>query len=564
MVNKAMFESAPRGERAKVTVDRNEAGGLAYKLSPKQALARLMVTGCLSDVFYADAESQLDNFQKLALDVEPEFLGKCAVYAREKGRMKDAPAFACAVLSNRGEAGNKVLDLVFARVIGNAKMLRNYFTMIRSGKLGRKSLGAANRRRMRAWFAARSPDALFRQSPGDPSMRDLLRVIRPASREDKQRSALYDYFLGKKDAAKNESLPQLVKDFESWKNPNDPRVVGTPDLPLMMLTGTELPKTAKKALWNDLAKSMSWWALRMNLATLARNGCFEDAALTEMVAARLENREEILKSGTFPYQILAAYKAAMTGAQRLPNPVLMGLHKALDIATENMVMLAAKRVVVAVDVSGSMSSALTGHRKGSTTNMICREVAALVAMCTLRRAADCRVVCFGQQIGEARLDPAVPALKLAEEMGCMNLGGTDCSLPFRWLNENKVDADLVLLVSDDQSWIDDRALPSSYASNCVPGSPVLAQQGWNEYRSKHPDARLVCLNLQPYTTTQLVPSKNTLCVGGWSDSVFEVINRFVGGDFKADAFVEEIERVELRAALIQNEKTEDADGTTYH
>ena len=561
MVNKALFGSAPRGERAKPTEDRNEAGGLAYRLDAKQALSRLMVTGCLSDVFYADAEDQLDSFKKLAAEVDCDFLGKVAVYAREQGRMKDAPALACALLSNRGADGNRVLDLVFSRVVGNAKMLRNYVTMIRSGKFGRKSLGAANRRRLRAWFAARSPEALFKQSAGDPSMRDLLRLIRPASREDKQRSALYDYFLGKPAAEKSENLPQLVKDFEAWKDPNNPRIVDTPDLPLMMLTGVALPKAAKKALWTSLARTMSWWALRMNLATLARNECFEDAEITKLVAARLGNREEVLKSGNYPYQILAAYKAAMSGTHRLPNPVLLGLHAALDLSTENMVTLAAKRVVVAVDVSGSMNSPITGKRKGSTTNMNCREVAALVAMCAVRRSADCRVVAFGQNLAEIRIDPAVPALTMAEKLGELNLGGTDCSLPFVWLNQEKVDADLVILVSDDQSWIDDRAMPGTHGFQqaCIPGSPVKAQEGWNEYRSKHQDAKLVCLNLQPYETSQLVPSKNTLCIGGWSDSVFDAVNRFVTGDFKADAFVEEIERVDLKACVRQTEnKTEDA------
>jgi 60 kDa SS-A/Ro ribonucleoprotein len=33
----------------------NEAGGIAYKLSPKAALAQYAATGCFNHTFYADA-----------------------------------------------------------------------------------------------------------------------------------------------------------------------------------------------------------------------------------------------------------------------------------------------------------------------------------------------------------------------------------------------------------------------------------------------------------------------------------------------------------------------------
>ena len=546
-MDKNLFKSAPKGERAPPSTVVNEAGGVAYTLSSKQALARLAVTGCLSDVFYADPEQQLDAFERLGKEVDPVFLGQCALYSRKVGRMKDAPALLCAMLANSGAAGNIVLDRVFERVINNAKLFRNFFRIMRSGKLGRKSITGANRRRMQEWFSDRKPEQLFRESPGDPSMRDLLRTIHPKSNRgypDPERSALYDYFLGKKDAENNEQLPEIVRQFETWKK--SPDTTPTPDLPLQLLTGAAMSKAQTRFLWTQLSKTMSWWALRMNLATLARSGCFEDPGVMNAVAVRIADREEVRASKTFPYQILAAYKAAMTGAERLPNSVVLALHAALEHATHNMEELGAKRVVVAVDVSGSMESPVTGRRKGSTTSMVCSEVAALVAMCTVRRAADVRVVAFGQTLEEVRIDPAIPALKLAEDLGKKDLGGTDCSLPFVWLNQNKVDADLVILISDDQSWIDDRGISSTAlgyvnAKKNVAGSPAKAQLEWNAYRAKRQDAKLVCLNLQPYETSQLVPAPHTLCIGGWSDSVFRVINRFLRGSFKTDAFVEEIE-----------------------
>ncbi len=51
MANKNLFASAtsviPRADT------RNEAGGLAYRLAPKHALAQLAATGCFNGVYYA-------------------------------------------------------------------------------------------------------------------------------------------------------------------------------------------------------------------------------------------------------------------------------------------------------------------------------------------------------------------------------------------------------------------------------------------------------------------------------------------------------------------------------
>jgi 60 kDa SS-A/Ro ribonucleoprotein len=42
---------------------RNEAGGLAYRLSAKHALAQVAATGCFGGVYYADAQAQLDELR---------------------------------------------------------------------------------------------------------------------------------------------------------------------------------------------------------------------------------------------------------------------------------------------------------------------------------------------------------------------------------------------------------------------------------------------------------------------------------------------------------------------
>ncbi len=74
----------------------------------------------------------------LAYAVSPEFVAKTAIYSRERGYMKDMPALLMAALS---VAEPKLCAATFPRVIDDAKMLRNFVQMMRSGVTGRKSLG---------------------------------------------------------------------------------------------------------------------------------------------------------------------------------------------------------------------------------------------------------------------------------------------------------------------------------------------------------------------------------------------------------------------------------------
>src|SRR5580700_9889739 len=98
MANKTLFKSLV-GKFIPAATAINEAGGAAYALSPKAALAQYAATGCLSATFYASAEEQLQTVLNLCShpEVEAEFIARLALYARLDGNMKDLPALLCAV-----------------------------------------------------------------------------------------------------------------------------------------------------------------------------------------------------------------------------------------------------------------------------------------------------------------------------------------------------------------------------------------------------------------------------------------------------------------------------------
>jgi 60 kDa SS-A/Ro ribonucleoprotein len=280
----------------------------------------------------------------------------------------------------------------------------------------------------------------------------------------------------------------------------------------------------------------------MNLNTLVRHGVLDETADSEMinyVAGRLADAEEIRRSRQFPYQFLAAY---LNAGDDVPQKIKAALHTAAEIACGNIPALSGP-VLIGVDVSGSMRSAVTGHRgRGATSKMRCVDVAALFAAALLRRNPDSLVVPFDDRVHDVRLDPQDTILSLAERLAAYGGGGTNCSLPLAAANMTIRRRKFVgcILISDQESWI-----------GTGRNGSTAVMTAWQDFVKNQVSLqggdfagpRLVCIDLQPYATTQAPDRSDILNVGGFSDPVFEVVTAFFTAD--PSRFVAEVEAVEL-------------------
>ncbi len=529
MVLKRLFGSG----KAPVANTNNEAGGRAYAFSPEHALAQYAVTGTMHNTFYATANDQLDTILALAAKVSPEFVAKTAIYCRTRGFMKDVPALLVAYLAKK-DVG--LMKEVFPRVVDNGKMLRNFVQIVRSGAVGRKSFGTAPKRAAQAWFASRTPETIFRNALGaQPSMADVIKMVRPAPKtgdgqKDAIREALYGYLIGKSVDA--DQLPPVVKAFEAFKKGEGDGAV--PDVPFEMLTALELTKEH----WTAIARTMTWTQTRMNLNTLLRKGVFEDEAMVTLVQARLRSPEAIRRARAFPYQLLAAFRAA--GAE-MPGALRDALQDALEIATENVPALPGK-TYICPDVSGSMQSAVTGHRGSATSAVRCVDVAGLVAASLLRRNMNAEVIAFSDDVVKMPrpINPRDSVMTNAQYLASLPSGGTACSAPLRHLNAQKAKGDLVVYVSDNQSWADF----ARKGAEATTRGTVMAEE-WERFRARNPQAKLVLIDLQPYGSTQVAERDDVLNVGGFSDAVFEIVSLFAKGELASGHFVGAIESVKL-------------------
>ncbi len=518
MALKTLFRSI-RGAFAPVADTTNRESAPAFALTPKHKLAQWVSTSCVAGTYYVSAEAHLVELLALAAEVDPTFVAKAAIHARARGRMKDAPGLLVAWLS---KAAPDVFAAVFTRVVDDARTLRTFVQIMRSGQVGRKSLGSRPKRLVEAWFSSRTDEQIFRASIGnDPSLADVIRMVHPKP-DTPSRGALYAWVLGRPYDA--EALPESVARFEAWKKD---RTSAVPDVPFLMLTSQPLSGAA----WATVARRASWQTLRLNLNTFTRHGAFEaDPGLTEFVAGRLSDAAEVRSSRTYPYQVLAAHRALSAQA-----PALIGnaLEDALEVSLENVPTIEG-RVRVAVDVSGSMASPVTGERGGGTTSVTCRDVAALFASAILRKNPAARVIPFHERVEAVRLNPRDSVTTNARVLASLPSGGTNCSAPLAMLNGERDRGDVVIYLSDNQSWVDRTGTRDTQ---------TLAQ--WRSYRHRNPKAKLVCIDLQPHGTTQAPEADDVLNVGGFSDAVFDLVGEFVRGGLAAEPWVEEIEKIAL-------------------
>ncbi|WP_137864417.1 MULTISPECIES: RNA-binding protein [unclassified Sphingomonas] len=502
MANKGLFASAI-AKLMPAADTRNREGAPAYAYGPEHKLAQLAATGTLADNFYGAGETQLADVLEAARACDPYFVAQAAVYARRSGAMKDMPALLAAWLT---VADPDLAVAVFDRVIDNGRMLRNFVQIMRSGQVGRSSLGSRPKRLVQGWLEQASMPQLMAATGKDPSLADIVRMVHPKP-ADAARRAFYGWLIGRPyDVA---ALPAEIVAFEAWKAD---RSLPLPAVPFEWLTA--FPLTAED--WAVLATRIGWQALRMNLNTLARNGAFDVKGVTEAVAGRLADADAIAKVRPMPYQLMVALGQAREG---VPCKVRAALEEALEQSLARVPKVPGN-VVVCPDVSGSMSSPATGYRKGALSTVRCIDVAALVAAAMLRTNRDTRVIPFEQGVVKLKLDPRARVAVNAAKLAAIGGGGTNVSAPLAALNLLRERVDLVVIVSDNESWVD-----------ATRRGATATMREWDELKRRNPAARLVCIDIQPHGTSQAPQGRaDILNVGGFSDAVFDTIARFVSGE----------------------------------
>lgn len=512
MANKNLFASRTS------TSTTNKAGGVAIALESKDKLARLALTGTMTDTFYAKPEVQLKELMDAVLGVDFEFVAKTAVYARKHGHMKDVPSILAAYLA---VVRPDLFKVVAPKVVDNGRMVRNLVQVLRSKSIMGRGVPNSARRYVRGWLRERSARKLLSESVGQsPSIKDMISMFHPRPKDEEQ-SALFAYLCGREFDA--EDAPEALKVLLKWRESGK-----IEDLPLVEHRLLEGTRALTGQEWGVLAqKSMGWHAVRMNLNTMERHGAFKDPEVVHQVAARLQDEEAISRARVWPTQVYAA----MTFGAGLPKPILDALDIALELSLKSAPILE-RPTLVAVDVSGSMRTAI-GKSKITAV-----QAASLFAGALLRQnPTKVKIVGVDTSIHDPKLRGDMTVPEMLRVMSRFGGGGTQLDLAYKLLQELPSYTDIIMF-SDNESWVGSHTGRYFGGAQTTPAGKI-----WKAYHRKNPDARSINVDFMPYGTAQVSKEDGAHYVAGYSDSMLSLIGSVLDGSLTNLA--ERIEQVDL-------------------
>lgn len=68
---------------------------------------------------------------------------------------------------------------------------------------------------------------------------------------------------------------------------------------------------------------------------------------------------------------------------------------------------------------------------------------------------------------------------------------------------------------------------------------------WNAFKKRSPNAKMICIDIQPYDSTQASERDDIINVGGFSDQVFQLIAAVAQGEATTGYWVQQIEEMSL-------------------
>lgn len=275
-----------------------------------------------------------------------------------------------------------------------------------------------------------------------------------------------------------------------------------------------------KSAWQLLFQEMPIGAMLRNLGSLTELGVLraDESANILRVESVLNKQEHLRKGRIHPIDVLKALKTYQSGgklgrSQKTWEPVpriVDILEKALELSFD-VVQPTGKVFMHAVDVSGSMSWGVV-----DSVGLSCCEIATTMALVTAKAEKNYMIRGFAtefRELGITAKDTFSSALKKASNQ---NFGGTDASVAYDWMIQNKFKADVICFWTDNESW-------AGYKHP----SQALAQ-----YREKvNPNAKAVYVTLAPYNIT-LVDPKDPLSwdLAGFDPGTPRIIQMLATGE----------------------------------
>jgi len=447
---------------------RNSAGAFSFPVDDWQRLSRFLLLGTETNTYYArEPQFTAENAQSVIACIRadgPRALDRI-VEISESGRApSNSPAiFALALTFGYGNEQTRRASEAALRAVCRTGSHLLLFAQFVEGVRG---WGRVLRRAVANWYDQSSAtfvalQAIKYQRRGSWSHRDLLRMAHPNAASDAH-AILYHWIVKGWPDVGSEPHPlgavRLVWAYERAKKANRAEL-------LSLIHMYRLPREAiptkwltDEAVWSALLPHSGLTAILRNLGNLTRLGVLnEDRAsinTTLDICRRLRSENALESERISPLSIFVALTTYAQGhgvrgaGEWKPIPRIIdalndAFHKAFQQVKPTM-----KRIVLAIDVSGSMSDGEIAGMPGMPP------IAAAAAMAMLTAATEpaYEIVGFGHDMQRLDITPHTRIERIIEKLGNQRFSATDCALPILWALEHEVRADAFIIYTDSETW----------------------------------------------------------------------------------------------------------------
>ncbi len=442
----------------------NNAGGYVYKISDEQRVLRFIIIGSDSPTYYCTEKKMTEDNAKDMIRIIKEGVVNVlqlieATSLQGRAPRQTSTLFLMALVCTYATPAVKSHAYVTIKYIcRTGTQLFQFVAFVNEMRGWSEGL----RRGVADFYEDKSLEKLamqilkYRQREGW-THRDVLRLSHPKIK-DKARNDVLRYAVGKD--IKEINKGRLIKIFEALQTSKQEEGISPviEVLQAMVVPWEFLPTWthAHVELWQTLLPSMGYTAMLRNLTRMAALGMFKSnlAVDTKTLINRIMDSEKLKKERVHPIQIffaLHAYHAGknMRHADKTWNPQ-SAIEDALNyafIAAFGNVKPTGKNIMVALDVSGSMWSAMLAN-----SQITAAEMTGALALVLRKTEPYCQFVAFSGMLVEFPIYQQDGLQQICERMRKLSFTQTDCSLPVIAAIENKLPVDAFIILTDSETY----------------------------------------------------------------------------------------------------------------
>ncbi len=485
---------------AKVT--QNKEGARAYTLSPEMELYTAVVTSGLSDAFYEKAHNRLARIQALIAQNDAEFVGKLAVYARQKMNMRSIPMVLAVELA-KTNGGTDVVRKTVKGVVRRADEITELLAYYQKAneRSGYKKLNRMSKQVQKGLAEAFNEFNEYQFAKynrnGEITLRDALFLVHPQPKSEEQQEIF------NKIALNNLATPY------TWET--ELSALGQ-----QVYENTEARSAAFRAKWEELIDSnqLGYMAMLRNLRNIVEARVSADHI--QKICAFLSEPNHVLNSKQLPFRFLAAYRAIKKLHSVHVSSVLSALEVAILQSVNNMIGFDQNtNVLIACDVSGSMQKPISEKSK-----ILLYDIGLVLGMSLQTRCKSVISGMFGDSWKVVNMPNNNILANVDEyykregEVGY----ATNGFKVIEYLISQNIVMDKVMMFTDCQMW-----------NNNSDGKTIAGM--WTAYKKIAPQAKLYIFDLAGYGQVPFQRLGGDVnLIAGWSERIFEVLQALESGE----------------------------------